>query len=115
MSFTGLLLAQEAVDTIGSVDENSPGWKDKAKGVYDSSVDTAKTVGTVVADRTVEGYHGTVNYFKNNTVGDIADDVVDVTKKAGTKIADGAKTAGQGIADVSKKAWGGIKDWFSRR
>lgn len=100
-----VILAQEAVDPNTDVQNpDSPGWKDKAKDALDTTYVAAKAAGSVVADKTVEGYKSTVGYFKNNTVGDIADDVGDGAKKAGSSIASGAK-----------KVWGGITGLFNRR
>lgn len=77
-------------------------WKDKTQKVFDQTIDGAKEVGNVVAEKTKSGYVATKEYFSNNTVGDIAGDV-----------ADGAKSVGQSIADGAKKAWKGIGDFFS--
>lgn len=68
----------------------------------DQTVDGAKTVGKAVAESTKSGYVATKEYFGNNTVGDIAEDV-----------ADGAKSVGHSIADGAKKVWKGIGDFFS--
>lgn len=59
----------------------------KVKDVVDTPGDAVKATGGAIAD----GYHGTVDYVKDNTAGDAAEDVVDGTKKAGSKIAEGAK------------------------
>lgn len=77
-------------------------WKEKTQQVFDQTVDGAKQVGNAVAEKTKSGYEATKQYFANNTVSDIAEDV-----------ADGAKDAGKAIADGAKKAWDGISGWFS--
>ncbi|XP_037031379.1 uncharacterized protein LOC119070939 [Bradysia coprophila] len=79
-----------------------PDWKEKTQKVFDQTVDGAKQVGNAVAEKTKSGYVATKEYFSNNTVSDIAEDV-----------ADGAKNVGKTIADGAEKAWKGISGWFS--
>ncbi len=89
-------------DETSQVTTEEQDWKDKTQKVLDDTIDGAKQVGSVVAEKTQAGYVATKEYFSNNTVGDIAGDV-----------ADGAKSVGHSIADGAKKAWKGISDLFS--
>lgn len=91
---TCLILAQEAAQESGT------DWKEKAQGALDATADGAKVVGGVIADGAKTGYvavkdsfTGSVNYFKNNTAGEVVEDVQEGAAKVGSKIATGATKA----------------------